>query len=646
MLCLALASVCCFSACNVKKPTSSDSSNKKDEDLKETEYNQMDDYLGGKHIFNVNTTSHDLVKNGKTQYKIVISKTRTANISSAVSEFSNFFKEATGADITYVTDDTATYSEDAEYICLGENAYSESAGLEKPEDLKGNGYVIKTVGKSLFVLGGQDIGTLFGAYELLTQLFNYMCYSTDTYYIDTDVTDVKLPDCDIFDNPDIDQRLANYGVIYYDKTLAHKLRFQLQYDEVYLNPGRSFHNTLEYLPPKDYTEHKAYWYNSATDQLCYTAHGNAEEYDALVNAMVDAIKPYVLAEPEKRIITITQEDNHSCCTCPTCKEIEEKYGTIAATNVMFINSVAEKFEEWLNSECPGRDVTIATFAYHRYEQAPAVQNAMGEWEPIDENMVLRDNVTILYAPLSSMSFNHSIDDPANDTTKAILAGWAACSKHVAVWNYQTHFPNYFMPYDTFAVCQDQYKKYLSYGCTWMFDQGQHNNGNSTNFSMLKLYLNSQWGWDVNRDYNTLVDNFFENYYGVKDGAMRKFYEDLRTYLAYLDAEELLGGKTSETGVGASYWPLQLVQQWMGYVDEAYAEIEYLKDVDLDRYNKMHDHITLESLMPRYMLLSYYLSRFTSDEQAQMKESFKADCIKLNLTKLSESSDISKLIGTW
>lgn len=639
ILSLVLALVCAFSACTDKGNGTNDGHHN------DTAYNERGDYTGGTHRFNVSARSSYILKDGVTDYKVVVAATAKKDELSAVSEFTRLFREATGVTLLAVTDADLTYSADAKYISFGENAFADGSGVEVTSDVKGNGYIIKTAGNSVFVKGGQAIGTLFGAYELLNQMFGYMCYAIDCYYIGTSVTEVRLCDYDVLDNPDIDQRLANYGVIYNDSSLAHKLRFQLQYAEVYLNPSRAFHNTLEYLPKNKFGAHTK-WYSDDSTQLCYTAHGDDKEYLAMVDAMVEELKPYIIAEPDKRIITITQEDNYLWCECDACNALQEKYnGADSAGNLMFVNDVAEKIEKWLNDEQNGRELTIATFAYYKSEVPPAVKNDKGEWEPIDEKVKARDNVTILYAPLLLMEFNHSIEDDENRAVRDIIDGWEACSKHIAVWNYQTHFVSYFMPYNTFSACQEQYKRYIEIGASWIFDQGQQNNGNSTGFSMLKIYLNSQWGWDVNRDYNILVDNFFENYFGSKDGAMRKMYEEVRTWLVHLDGEGL-GGRCSETGDSAEYWPQQLVQGWLDLIDRAYAEIEPLKETDPDKYALYARHINLESMMPRYMAIRYYPGSYTAMEQENMKRAFAADCVALNITHVREMAEISTLIGNW
>lgn len=646
-----LAVVCAFSACGSRKSSA--------EKHRDTPYNERGEYTGGTHIFNVRERDNAyILKDGATEYKILVSAQAKKEELSAASEFMTLFAEATGVTLRMTTD--ASVDENAKYIAFGENALATKNGVNTTAAVKGNGYIIKTAGNSVFVKGGNSVGTLFGAYELLNQMFGYMCYAVDCHYIDTGVRNVKLCDYDIFDNPDIDQRLANYGVIYNDASLAHKLRFQPQYAEVYMNPLRAFHNTMglkdgqsgngegttAYLPPYKHEKDHPKWYANDGKQLCYTAHGDKAEFDAMVDATAEAMKPYIIAEPEKSIISVSQEDNYSWCGCDACTALKEKYnGADSAGNLIFVNAVAEKIEKWLDKEQNGRKVTVATFAYYKTEVPPARKNADGKWEPIDGAVVARDNVAVLYAPLALMEFNHSLEDEENRAVLDILDGWSACSKHIAVWNYQTHFQSYFMPYNTYAACQEQYKKYIDMGALWIFDQGQQNNGNSTHFSMFKIYLNSQWGWDINRDYNTLADNFFTHYFGKRDGAMRKLYEEVRTWLVHLDNEGL-AGRCSDTADSAEYWPHRLVAGWLELVDEAYAEIEPLRQSDPEKYELYARHVKLESMMPRYMAISYHAGTYSSGTLETMRREFAADCGELNITHVREMGAISNLIGRW
>ena len=67
----------------------------------------------GTHIYNVSATDEDLIKDGKTEYKVVAPATPDDYESAALGELLYFFEKATGIDLEVITDSQATYTEQA-----------------------------------------------------------------------------------------------------------------------------------------------------------------------------------------------------------------------------------------------------------------------------------------------------------------------------------------------------------------------------------------------------------------------------------------------------------------------------------------------------------------------------------------------------
>lgn len=606
-------------------------------------------YEGGTHLYQVGETSHKLLEAGTSSYRIVIPEDASVTLKTAVSELTTLFREATGVTLATATDAKMEWSEDVRAISLGKSKFQQDSGVEVPEGLKSNGFVIETAGASVVVFGGLDLGTQFGVYELMHQLFGFVRYGVDTYYLETGVTDKVLPDFKIYDNPDFDYTGANYGSTYGDSEAAHRMRTETV-NEIYMTATAEYvHNTMDYLPPAQYEEKHPEWYATNTTpfrQLCYTAHGDGDEYSAMVAEMTEKVKIAIDKEPEKSIISITNEDTITLCNCEWCVAVKDKYGTDAAANIMFINDVAAKIESWLNNERGGRKVTIAMFAYNASVTPPAVKDASGNWQPIDDKVVTRDNVCVIFAPISVVNFNYDYSDEQNAGGEDRLKAWEACSSSISVWNYSTHFGNYFMPYDTFQSCQNQYRRYLEAGAIWIFDNAAWDSKNVTGFQNLKLFLNAQWAWDVNQSYNELVDGFFANYYGSKDGAMRKMFDEMRAHLGELTSRDGVGSRTSDDLFLAEYWPFRLLERWISFCDEAEKEIAGLEQSAPEKYRLFMDHIALERLMPQYMMLKLHPFLMSETEKKTLQTSFAAECRRLGVTRESEQTTIDGMIGEW
>ena len=87
--------------------------------------------------------------------------------------------------------------------------------------------------------------------------------------------------------------------------------------------------------------------------------------------------------------------------------------------------------------------------------------------------------------------------------------------------------------------------------------------------------------------------------------MRKYYDALRIHYAYLAEYNNVGGWIGNRIDNAAYFPVNTLFEWVGYIDEAYKAIESLKESDTALYNQLYDRICLESLAPRYLIMSLY-----------------------------------------
>ena len=607
-----------------------------------TEYTERGDFTRGLHRFVATETDKYIVSEGATEYKIVYTADPDEYITSAVSEFAAWFGAGTGVSIAKESDDIAVYSENAKYICLGKNAYSVAAEVGIPENLKTNGYVIKTVGNSVILVGGSNLGTLFGTYALLNHLVGLEFFGTETYSIDSNVRNLKLCNYDVIDNPDVNANIAAFGAIYYNSVGAHRLGYQVQYGDTWMCEQRFCHNSLYYLSPDKYYSEHSVWFTGTdfnNDNLCYTAHGDEEEFELMVDAMVEELKPYIREYPDRTAITITQQDNTGWCGCPGCQALISRYGSKSATQMRFMNRVGEEIEAWLAVEAPGREneVKIGMFAYHATMQPPT--------KNVDE-IKLRENTFIFIAPYGATEFTLPYEAEANSGAREIFEGWKRASNYIAVWPYQTFYDNYLVPYNNWGAIQDQWKMYADCNAFLVFNQGQQNNGAENGFSALKIYLNGKYGRNVNLDQGELIDRFFENYYGKKDGYMRKFYEELNLYMRYLRDTGVHGKSLYQSAVGASLFPFKLLEKWADYCNKAIEEIEPLKTQDKAKYDTFVRNITKESMMPRYFICKYHIGYYNKTEQTAIRRQFAQDCLDIGLNRENEGSTINGLIEPW
>ena len=94
------------------------------------------------------------------------------------------------------------------------------------------------------------------------------------------------------------------------------------------------------------------------------------------------------------------------------------------------------------------------------------------------------------------------------------------------------------------------------------------------------------------------------------------------------------------------WPRQTLNGYMAYIEKAYEAIESLRESDPLRYDAYKEHITLESLFPRYALLRLYKGTYTSDAFMQEAKALKKDCAALNVTRYRERYLLEEIWAEW
>lgn len=595
---------------------------------------------GATHEVSVGTTSHKMVENGATAYKILVTPTDKVKFSEAIGELQDLFKQATGIHLQIEEDTGVGHSSSATYISLGEtSAFKESGIVADYETLGEQGYQIQTKDKSIFVCGKKS-GILYGVYDLLNKLVDYDTYSSLTSYTRTGVTDLNLPDLKIKEVPDIQFRIPVMGAQLNNKKMAHRMRYK-QLNEVIV-PGGEQHNVLRTIVP--YEEHKLThpkWFSTDQTQLCYSARGDETEYELMVEEAVTNVKNLLDSNPEQVALSITQMDVQTWCECSVCQGYEDYYGTNAASQIFFVNDVAERVEEWLNTERDGREVQFMFFAYHMSEKAPARQKEDGTWERIDDKVKLRENVSVWIAPIYE-DYTLSVTHEDSINIRMMLDSWHTVADSYFVWAYNVYFREYLIPYDSYSAIQDLVKYFVSHGSKFLWAQGNWNLRQNTGYDQLKSYLFSKLLWNCNLDVNKLIADYFDKvYYEASDIMEETFW----TYRAHAQLQKELGrsGNIYTAPKEEKYWPKRYLVNQLDKMEEAKTAIEKYKTADPALYQNIYDAIVCETISLRYLMLELYSNTFDAQSLSQFRKDFKYDTNRLDFNQIAETESMDGYI---
>lgn len=588
------------------------------------------------------------VQNGKSDYKIVVSENAAEEENVAASELAYFFNQATNISLT-IEDDSKTYDENARIFSVGETKVMQSRGvIVDKEELNSQGFIIKTVGNNLILCGGGEFGTLWAVYAFLEHAFHYDCLSADEILLDKNVTELVKYNFDIKSIPSINERFASTPHTNVDITTAHRMRFTNRETESFIQLG-SIHDSFKVLPPEVYndaTKTETYhpeWYMKTGEQLCYSARGDEEKLNLMVQTAFENIKIYITENPRKNNFMFGQEDKNVWCDCNACKSSRKTYNTDAAVVIKFMNKLSLLVNDWLKEVSPGREVNIYFFAYHKTTEAP-VKMVDGVYQPIDDSVRCGKNVGVYYAPISAkytLDFDHSL----NATYKELLMKWNALTENITLYLYQTNFRYYLVPYNTFNSMQPIYDFCASTGCKGLYDQGQMDNQVCTGFTYLREYLASKVLWNSKCDAAYYTDKFFENFYRTAEKPMRAYYDELRSLFVYNENFKNMGGGIYDVILKEDFWPRNTLLRWMDYIDEAYSAIKIYETTNPALYATLYRRICIESIAIRYIYIELYCVD-DSPANYQMKAEFKNDALNCNILKTSEGVEISGLFQSW
>lgn len=622
----------------------------------------------GTHRYDVTEGAHKLVENGKSEYKIVIPQNAAKEIVTASLELNKYFSEATGSELPVKTDASASAATE-KIISIGNTAqYAASGVTSDGVDLGTNGYVIKTVDDDVF-LYGDTYGSLYSVFEFLSWQLGFDMYSDGVYDLDRNVTDLTLKNFSVIDVPDIEYRLGGATNLrsslpaFRQIGLGDPFAGEFNSDE----DVEPFHNWLKFIPRSVYGAAHPDWFSPDGTQLCLT-----RDFDGLLEAVTERCVETFKKHPGKYSITFTQMDGAGWCTHCT-KAYEDLYGReegeeteddiVSVTagqgekeyhsmnTIYFTNALAKKIKEWAATYDPNHSYDVYMFSYGMTNACPVktdsrgtpILDENGDYMLFDDELEISDNFGVIFCYSYNLYYEDKYDvfcENSRDTLKR----WNTVTDKYMIWNYSTHFQNYFAPFNCIQTLQEDYQLAASSGAKIMFDNGQYDHVSNTDWGVLKSYLKSKLAWNVNADVPKLIDKFFNGYFGECAPMMKEVFSDYLTHHAYLAVENKVGMRrnTQDSQVTKANYPYATVRAYLDKMNAAAESISYLKVNDPTLYESLYDRIALETLSYRWIELHLYPDTYEYSQVVAEKEALIAECKRLGVTMFRELNGIDSM----
>lgn len=442
----------------------------------------------------INTIHLDEMKD----WDIIVSENSIPSEKYAATEFQRIFKSITGNELKI---STKIYSKNAIYIGNSAIKHSPLPNFKIPSGGK-EGFHIQ-VGKDLLIAGAQPRGVLYGVYEFFERYAGVRFLTKDHTYIPSDASKIPIPLVDFSYASPFFFRWPFYQENYNDPAFATRLRVNTISDEKYLGGKTSqeliSHSISTYVPVSVYGKtHPEYFalvdgvrkldVGGGGPQVCST---NAD----VIRIVTESVTKVLDSNPSFTSISVSQMDNNSVCECPVCSAVSAKEESEGAPHLALVNAVAKS----IAVSHPG--VKIGTLVYWYSRKPP-------------KNMTLLPNVQIMLCSIECCTF-HPLDDPTCSRNKLFcedLYKWKGICKNMLIWNYNTNFTAYDLPFPNFNTISRNVGLFGKNGVQGVFMEAA-GNGLSTEMSDLRNYVIAHCLWTPDKESWKLTEEFCRLHYG-------------------------------------------------------------------------------------------------------------------------------------
>ncbi|MCQ3035231.1 MAG: DUF4838 domain-containing protein [Bacilli bacterium] len=579
------------------------------------------------------------VNNGVTEYEILYpASDKTSYMSYAITELRTFFEKATGTAINAINDNDLV-NPHGYYISLGNTTLFKESGITPTQELGYSGYGIKMIDKVVYIYCGdlhKNEGVLNGVYRLLNDAFKFEVFASDEIYVEPTHTR-KLFKYDEEFLPTFDIRELAFNGLFTDSDYLKRMRQITRFgDTKEWFPNFYAHSQINMLLKREKyeAEHPEWYlpimsrygnlhwglgitYNESTGELEFSAAAD-EIRDAMAFEVIEVLKKYT----EQTIITIGEEDEPQFCSCDNCKYLMEKVaGYQSGLQIIFVNRVIEKVEEWIAEECPGREMQYVIFAYHGATITPPIRkNANGQYEALSKYVWPHEKMYIEYAPISA-AYDHSFYDYQNASYKEYITGWNFLAPNrITLWTYNTNFSNYFINFNDFSVFEANVRFFAENGVGYYFGQGNHN-AKAPTLQEMRVFVESNLIYDVDKEsYDSLARRFMKHYYKEAGDDLYRYMDLLReNYAHYQAAEKDVYGSIYSSICNTDLYPESFVAKLKGCLDDALAHIAGLITTNPDQYELLKNRIMAQYCSVYFIILKLHKSMYTDEQIAYFKE---------------------------
>lgn len=588
-------------------------------------------------------TGKYIVSEGISDYTILMPVMRDENLNFAIEELQYGIEATCG----YKMAATENYVAGKKYLSVGETelyeinkAAVDGDGLEKTE------LRVLTVGDDVIMIGEDNEYSVYAVYHFMEKTFGFKWYTFEDAYVEKS-SSIELLDLDETDKPDIARRTLYEWDYWVDEVIKRNRRMRTQdFAENFYIDG---HSTMQIIPKLKYVDTYPEWFSVPNHDTSFGGAGQlCLSNEAMYQEFIKNSKELILKDWDNDYFQIGMEDNWDYCKCDTCKARAASYnpagvddGNRAALWIIFANKVARELNAWVQTIEPGKVIYFPIYAYF-YNVNPPVKEENGKYVPMSEDVIVDENVMIMYAPISN-EFTYSFDD-ARSEVNTVLKKWGAVTNNMIIYSYAVPYGvRGWLPMNdlltmggsyTFAA-ENNYHGYIEEGQTYY---------RYPCMQKLKNYISSQLWWDSSRSLDEIAYEFIDFYYRPVAEEFKAYYSSLKQWQAYQINE--MGFKVLPMDHKYSdekYWPIDAMNHFSRMIDGILEKLLPLKDTNIELYETYFDRVNIEHLWVNYVYCSKYKKHYNDADYQELVDFMEKYTEKYKVLADATTKD---LIASW
>ena len=438
-----------------------------------------------------------LIKNGYSSFVIVVPEQVSSNEREAAELLQQCLLEISGCNLPIVKDNSLPIKTE---ISIGfTNRVQADVQVRLPKSMAPDEFHIITTHNKLFIMGGSHKGTYYGVVDLLEKQLGGRIYAPGVEYVPQNKT-ILLQPVNYSDKPANSLRIVHGN---FNDNSSYKEWMRLDnIDEVFAE-GFYVHTFNKLVPWETYFgSHPEYYAfmngKHIIDQLCVS---NPE----VLNMVIEKLKVEMARQPDKKIWSVSQNDNFSYCQCDSCKAILAEEGAPSGALVRFVNQVAARFP----------DKIISTLAYQFSRSAPKITKPA-------------DNVQIMLCTIELNRSKSIESDPTSQSFVTDITDWGKLTHNIYLWDYTVDFANSVTPFPNLHVLQPNIQFLTRNGAYQHFQQTNTMKGNE--MAELKAYMLAKLLWNPDVNIDSVKTVFLNGYYAEAAPFIRQYIDRLESEL--------------------------------------------------------------------------------------------------------------------